>query len=489
MANPAQGFNTKSAFRVEGGQLGIDTSAYPTSTATADTEEVPLGGSDLFPLESEGIDEEHNFEADQTVIGVAGETSLDLTGIKPSGSLSCVGTYDGLSALVGCAMGFINPATPSALPASIVQGVCETIGGGQTNANVFATTTPFVAGDVGKYVRITAGAGEGQVRIISSFTSTAEVATAPNWTVIPDDDSFEIHNAWNAWYEVSNNLCDELWTTAYASYPTGGVGTASDKIIRRGTLGFDKTASLWIFRSSMVNTMNISGNAGESLKFGFDMLPFDLDTSDTGQNTVSTAWALNYASGDQTQTELLEKVMFNDLTIWVATFHASTVFDNDDKVSISAFSIEVNNNLNGDDQDSISGTYRSAPARDNFRTVTGTFTVPRYTADTWINYRANKTELMCNLQFQGSAIVGVGARELSLFIPSMTITGVGAPTSGAGIITQAVSWKALIPSEIPAMHAEDLGTYVKLSSPYPEFVIKMANANPFNVFRDQNQAY
>ena len=44
MANPAQGFNTKSAFRVEGGQLGIDTSAYPTSTATADTEEVPLGG-------------------------------------------------------------------------------------------------------------------------------------------------------------------------------------------------------------------------------------------------------------------------------------------------------------------------------------------------------------------------------------------------------------------------------------------------------------
>ena len=79
----------------------------------------------------------------------------------------------------------------------------------------------------------------GTTEITDSTNSTLSVS--PNWDVNPaSGDGYEVSNEFVHVFEMGKQMNDEKWTDENNGYPTTGVGTANDKIIRRGTFAVDK---------------------------------------------------------------------------------------------------------------------------------------------------------------------------------------------------------------------------------------------------------
>lgn len=312
----ALGTTSKAAFRVESDN-GLVGGTYPISEATADTEEVLLKGSDLLPLISESISEERTYERDETIAGLAGAPGIDLVSILGGGSLELKGMYDGLDALIFCAMGFEDPDVATGSP--VAQSATDLTSSGSTAAGTWDDTgTPFTdaATDVGKFIKEddAGDAASGQVRRISGFTDTNTVSVTGNWATTPGNgDTGVMALEWKHTYELARNMEDELWTVEDSTYPTTGVGTATDRIFRRGTLGILKQSTTpWIFRSCMVNSMTISMQAGQSARFTFELIPFNLDRASATNGAASAAnWDWDHESALFDQNEVM---MFSDIS-------------------------------------------------------------------------------------------------------------------------------------------------------------------------------
>ena len=98
----ALGILAKAAFRIEGKSVsgkGMVNTTYPTAPDTssphADEEEVLLKGSDLIPLISESLEEDHAFEVDETLIGTPAIDNMDRVGLMGGGSLDVQGYMKG----------------------------------------------------------------------------------------------------------------------------------------------------------------------------------------------------------------------------------------------------------------------------------------------------------------------------------------------------------------------------------------------------------
>jgi len=492
------GTNAKAAFRIESDQ-GMVSGGYPTTETTADAEEVLLDGYDLVPLLSEGVEEEYGYEPDNTLLGVASVQALDNISIEGGGSLECLGMYDGLDALIACTLGYeVGRATAS--PDSVVGTALAVItgGAGQTASNWKDNGTPFTstAVDVGKFIRVTNGSGEGQVRRISAFTSSSEVTITPNWDDPPaSTETGELDTEFEHLYECSNRLSDELHNLVDASYPTGGVGGATDQVFRRGTLGFRKQSTTpWIWRSVMVNSMSLSASAKSGLTASFDLVPFNLDrASATNGANSDDNWAFSesplFTPGEN------QRVLFNHLGgngfIRIDAF-ANGAMTSADEYGISDISIQVNNNLKADDQDSVTTPYRVEPARGGHREVTGSFTMPRYAADTFFAWVKADTILQMHIYFAGSTISTV-QRRLEIFICSMKLTSGSAPVGGPDVLTQTFDFQAITPASAPTFIAgaapiPQNPTQI-LITPRSEIMIRTTNQMPFSMFRDQNKEY
>lgn len=295
----ALGIASRAAFRIESDQ-GLLGGVYPTNETEADLEEVLLKGSDLIPLLSESIEEGRTYARDETIIGGAGITGQDPVSTLPVGPLGCRGMYDGLDALIFAAMGFEDPEVDGSPNPSdetaLTAGVCGA-------ATWVDAGTPFAseAAVLGKFIKNddTGDAGGGQVRRISGWTSTNTVTVTPAWTVIPSaGDTAAMDQEFLHTYELAKNLEDELWVVEDSTYPDTGVGTLLDRIFRRGTLGFLKQSTTpWIWRSVMINSMAISMQAGQSVEFSFDVVPFNLERSSATNGAGSAAnWDWDHES-------------------------------------------------------------------------------------------------------------------------------------------------------------------------------------------------
>ena len=89
------GFLSKLGMRIESDNGLID-AVYPTTEALADAEEVKLKSYDLVPMISESIDDAHEFENDESIIGNAGVIQSDRVSREPSGTIVVQGMYDGM---------------------------------------------------------------------------------------------------------------------------------------------------------------------------------------------------------------------------------------------------------------------------------------------------------------------------------------------------------------------------------------------------------
>ncbi len=482
----ALGVLAKAAFRIEGASVsgtGLINSTYPTTPTIANNEEVVLGGSDQIPFLSESVEEDYSFDYDQTLLGGAATVGSDIVAIKSAGSLELAAMYDGMDAIIACALGFEKPLAAASPVYENAQALASTAAStASTFTNVGAV---FAAGDVGKFIRLTNALGEGQVRRISVYNSGTDVTITPNWDVTPGNtDTGQMAFEFTHTFECCNNLMDQLWSDVYASYPAGGVGSATDQIIRRGTLGVYKSYQTkpWVFRSAMVNTLSFKGDAGGAVTMSADFIPFDLDR-DSASNIASTTWDLDYSSA---VFEANERLIFSDIAyIRVAPF-TEAALDAADNMGISSFELSINNNIQADDQDAVSGNYRTEPGRGGMREITGSFTLPRYESDQWFAWRDAGTILIADIVVNGTLLT-TSTRSLRIYLNSFKLEKGSAPVSGASVLTQTFSFRCLVPASTPA--GAPTQTVLADNNPLGEITITTLNQNPFNVFRDQNKEY
>ena len=484
------GTQAKLGFRGESDN-GLVSAVYPTTEATADAEEAVLGSSDLVPFLSESVNEEHQWEFDETLIGVAAINNMDRVGILGSGTIEVQGMYDGLDALIAMAMGF---ELPNAANSPAAQNGTALTSSGATAAGTWDDSgTPFASGDIGKFIQTLdggTGAHEGQVRRITAYTDSNTVTIGgANWQTNPvNTDTGTMAQEWLHLFELDNNLHDELFSVMDNdqswTYPTAGVGGATDLCIRRGTLGIEKNQTKpWIFRSCMVDSMTIKATAGAGVTFSFDLIPFNLDR-DSATNTASTTWAFDHGATTLFTPSTNERIVFSDITqFWIDDYSASVSLSSADAYAVSEFTITLNNNLKVDDQDAVSTSWRTAPARGGFREITGSFTLPRYDSDTLITDLNAGNILMAHIKFQGSTIAS-SARYFEIYICSLKLTSVSAPVSGADVISLTFNFRALVPAAQPSGFPTQ-----NQDAPRSEMMIRTLNQNPYNIFRDQQREY
>lgn len=474
------GANAKAAFRL-GSDQGMVTGDYPTTVVEADNEETLLKSSDLLPLMSESLEENHQFEPVATLLGGAGIEDTDKMAIEPAGGLVLAGFYDGLDAIIAAAMGYEHPAVDNS-PTAVTGTALEATGVGATDYKDGGN--PFASGDIGKFIVITSGAAEGQARRISAFVGAGEVTITPAWDSNPaNGTTAKMDQEYTHVYEVSNNLHTQLWSDVTGSYPTSGVGTTNDKILRYGTWGLKKQSTTpWIGRAAMVNALNFSWAAKQGLQITANLLWFDTDlASGTNGANSSDDWDWDNAS-PLFQTN--ERIIFPDISYFRADDLSNGTMSNVDNYAIDQFTLNINNNLKGDDHTAITPLYREEPARSNMREISGSFKIPRYSADTFIAWQRAETELNIILHAEGSTMSTV-ARYIEFLLPRVKLETASAPISGAGIVQQTFNFKCLVPNAAPSA---DFPTQ-NLTAPRSELMMRLRNQNPFNAFRDQNKEY
>lgn len=489
------GISGKAAFRIESDR-GLVDGTYPTTEATADLEEVVLDGYDKIPLASESIGEGRENEVGETLLGTPAISHHDNVAIMPGGGVELHGFYDGLDQIIACVLGYEHPGTDAApVFPDYTKGTAEKTGtatGTQGALKLVDTGAPFLAGDIGKFIQLYgANSASGQIRRITAFVSTSEVTIGTAWDVNPTDGSttYKVSQEFQHLYECAMQLQDEKWTDEYALYPTTGVGTANDKILRRGTLGFQKYATKpWVWRSCFINSITFNFTAKSGMTISMDVIPFNLER-DSATNADATGWGFSEATTTFSPLEN-ERILFNHLSgngfLRIGTF-AGGAMDSTDEHGISEFSITINNNLKVDDQDATTGAYRVQPARGGHREVTGSFTMPRYAADTFQDWAKNGTILQSHIKFAGSTIATI-PRAFEFFISSLKLEAPQAPLGGAEVIKQSYNFRALIPASAPTFIAAVNPTQY-MTTPRSEIMIRTTNQNPWNQLRDQNKEY
>jgi hypothetical protein len=239
--------------------------------------------------------------------------------------------------------------------------------------------------------------------------------------------------------ELVANLHKDDWLAGDGILAGSGY-LAGDKKIRRGTLVFDKSVSLWEYASVMIQSMTITGDS-KGIRIEFELLPYALDL-DSAVNTTSVSWSI--------PNDDWESLLFQDMVLWIDDYSDSVALTSDDALGISAFEIKLENNLAAV-QDSLSGLYIAEPRREAKRLVTGSFTIPRYENDTFFDDHTAQNNLMAMMRFIGSEIGSTGYyHTFWIWLPTLKFDAVDAPMGGSGIIPVEHTFTCEIPAAAPS---------------------------------------
>ena len=188
------------------------------------------------------------------------------------------------------------------------------------------------------------------------------------------------------------------------------------------TLAIDKQIAVHEYDSVKMNSMTISGDAGDRIKVSFDCLARAWSNSGTNSD-ISSA----------TEPAPRKYVMFSDGCFRMKA-QSGTALDGDDQFYPASFSITVNNNETGDitcEHD----PYIDEPVRNAMAEVTGTLTIPRYRSTTQEDAWKAGTKMKMDARFISSTqipAVGGGSYyyEFNMYMPQVQVTN--APTTVGG---------------------------------------------------------
>jgi len=182
-----------------------------------------------------------------------------------------------------------------------------------------------------------------------------------------------------------------------------------------------KGVSVWEYAGCKLDTMKISGEANKPLDIEFGGVSKDLDLS----SATNTAGVLQALSTE----DAAAKIMFSDLEFKIAA--QATALAGESEKGIKSFELSLANNMALDQFDNT-GEVILEPQRNGFREIKFTFAVPRYEADTYLDWRDADTALHAWLKFTSGDYV------FDIHLPKIKIDKAEAPVGGPGLIEQSI---------------------------------------------------
>jgi len=180
-----------------------------------------------------------------------------------------------------------------------------------------------------------------------------------------------------------------------------------------------KNVSVWEYAGCKIDTMKIAGEANKPLDFEVGGVAKVLDlASALNTSGVLTALDTEDAAG---------KVMFSDLEFKIAA--QTDILSGETEKGIGSFELNLVNALILDQFDNRAQTIIE-PQRNGMREVKFSFKVPRYEADTYLDWRDADTALHAYLKFTS------GNYMFDIHLPDLKIDKADAPIGGAGLIEQ-----------------------------------------------------
>jgi hypothetical protein len=180
-----------------------------------------------------------------------------------------------------------------------------------------------------------------------------------------------------------------------------------------------KGVSVWEYLGCKIDTMKISGEANKPLDFEIGGAAKSLSLASV-TNTAAVLQALNTE-------DAAAKIMFSDLEFKIAA--QASVLSGESEKGIGSFEINLANALALDQFDNQAKTILE-PYRNGFREVKFSFKIPRYEADTYLDWRDTDTALHAYLKFTS------GNYLFDIHLPDFKIDKVDAPIGGPGLIEQ-----------------------------------------------------
>ena len=182
-----------------------------------------------------------------------------------------------------------------------------------------------------------------------------------------------------------------------------------------------KGVSVWEYAGCKIDTMKISGEANKPLDIEFGGVSKDLDL-DSATNTSGVLTGLDTE-------DAASKIMFSDLEFKIAA--QTNALSGESEKGIKSFELSLANNMALDHFDNT-GLVILEPQRNGFREVKLTFAVPRYEADTYLDWRDADTALHAYLKFTS------GNYLFDIHLPKLKIDKAEAPVGGPGLIEQSI---------------------------------------------------
>lgn len=211
--------------------------------------------------------------------------------------------------------------------------------------------------------------------------------------------------------------------------------TFADDLTKNCTIAWEKDVSVWEAVGVYFPNLTISGEENGFIKAAFDVLPYDLLRG----GTTSSANLSGLPTDD------VQKLSFNEGVFRIGDQAGALAAG--DKTGIQSFTVSINNNIVGAQQTTPDNTASHTdalqtiePKRNRFRETTLEIVVPRYDADTFLDFEANATHLQADLVFTETG----GSNYKTFFFPNLFITKISASIPGPDLITQTITFQCLL---------------------------------------------
>ena len=223
------------------------------------------------------------------------------------------------------------------------------------------------------------------------------------------------HEQWHSVVDLGNGFYEHIIEPDYdlSTHPyLAGDGllpgdiTAGEKKVRRFTAVVDKQVSQHQFVSCFVNSLTISGQAGENIKLDAELLCYDRNLTTIDSST----WILPDGK--------FRRVLFSDMTFKVDGI----------VVNISEFNLQINNNLT---QTQVNSLYLDEPIRNGKREVSFSFKIPRYEVDDFLSKVDTDTASNISLEFISSE-----GYEIGIYLPKIVWARDNVNVSGQELVSQ-----------------------------------------------------
>jgi len=416
-------------------------SSYPTSTTTADSQCQTLGTGSLIPGRRETI---------QCDKGLAPDSTLD-----------------GSPAHSGATTRYPTPQS----------AVTSTATAGTDDTHIYDTEVTWTD-DLhnNKYVRVYSGTGADNVMAITGTVNAATdyITFADPGTGPVSGSLYEIGDAWLHQFECDSEMQTRDWKFDEGWIFDRGL-LFDDKLARRGTLCVapqtsNATAPYTLeYCATMIEGFTLTITPDDT-QIVWRVRPFYQDR-DSDPNQTPSTWTL---------VQNVEKqIAFPDWTLRMASYHATNSLSSSDKVGFAEFTLDFNNNLAVEDQDSETGLYIAEPARNGDYSVTGSFRLVRHTTDTHLSRFENDTILMADLKASGDTISGSDVYKTEFYMPSLRLKSANANVPGAGLIRPDYTFTCEKPASWPT------GLLTEPEKNASMLVIRTQNQNPYHAFRQQ----